>query len=305
MTGTTDSVGRVLGRPLLAGARRADRAFVVLYHRIGPTADPVYPPLAPAEFERHLDLLQSRFDIVTLSEVVRRVDYGEPLRGACAITFDDGFRDFLDHAYPALARRRLPVTHFLVSRCVQSGQPTWNYRLNRVLVARGERSDDIRRREKARLGAAVDDERETWLADCERALGIEDDGRMMLRADDLESVDPELVDWQSHSVSHAMMSRVSIEQAAAELNESRQTIEAWTGRPVHAFSYPNGDASASAIAATRTAGYRSGWLVSDRTVRPDGDVAALPRFDIGRYPVSTLPLVLSGALGLGRRLLRR
>jgi peptidoglycan/xylan/chitin deacetylase (PgdA/CDA1 family) len=54
-------------------------------------------------------LASSSIPVVPLDEAVRRPN-------CIALTFDDGFRNLLDHAIPVLDRLRLPATIFVVSR---------------------------------------------------------------------------------------------------------------------------------------------------------------------------------------------
>ena len=53
-------------------------------------------------------LASSSVPVVTLDEALRHPN-------AVAITFDDGFRNLLDHAVPVLDRLRLPATFFVIS----------------------------------------------------------------------------------------------------------------------------------------------------------------------------------------------
>ena len=99
--------------------RRLDgtRAAVLMYHRVLPAPDAerlaVEPGMfvTPETFERQLEWLEASFRVLPLSEVVARLADARPLpERACAISFDDGWRDNHTHVLPALARRGLPAT---------------------------------------------------------------------------------------------------------------------------------------------------------------------------------------------------
>jgi len=65
--------------------------------------------MPPKEFRRQMEFLASSpVPVVPLDEALHRPN-------CVAITFDDGFRNFLDHAAPILDHLRLPATVFVVS----------------------------------------------------------------------------------------------------------------------------------------------------------------------------------------------
>jgi peptidoglycan/xylan/chitin deacetylase (PgdA/CDA1 family) len=286
--------------PLLRRQARRDEAVVLLYHRVSAHDDPAYPPLRPAVFEAHLDLVCRHLDVVPLRTLVTLVAEGGDLTGKAAITFDDGFRDFLDVAYPILRQRRVPVTHYLVADSVAEGRPNWNYRAN-VLALAGARDTAL---DPVRLGELHAAERTELLDGLEAAHRVPTPDDLMLRPDDLAACDEELVDWQSHGMTHALASQLAPGDLEHELCASRDRIAGWTGRPVHSFSYPNGDVDDAARAAVAATGYESAVAVGERRVEPGAPVTALPRFDVGRYAATWVPLALSGLLERARRLRR-
>src|SRR5262249_23011418 len=100
-------------------ASRADRVIGALtrhrrvpvvfgYHRIvddfAAHAAFSIPPMLTSRrmFERHLDWIATRFDIVGLEELESRHRRARP---AAVITFDDGYRDVYEQAFPLLVRK--------------------------------------------------------------------------------------------------------------------------------------------------------------------------------------------------------
>lgn len=286
------AVNRMLGPSLVRSQRRLAAHVVLLYHRVGPHSDPAYPPLPTAELSRHLDVVRSLYEVVPLSELVRRSGLGRSTRGLCAVTFDDGYRDFLEHAYPVLQHHQVPVTHFLVSDCVETGAATWNYRLNRLRPQLGEPPAVSW---KEWLGSLTREAREDWLLEQEQRrprLGEP----AMIRATDLGTVDDRLITWGSHSVSHANLDRVSAATADDEVSRSRTTLRDLGAGPINSFAYPNGAHAATARRAVAAVGYDSAFGVGQQAVRGPSDPYRLPRFDVGARPAGELLLELTGAL---------
>ena len=77
--------------------------------------------MTPAAFERQLDAIARRgIQVVSLREVASRSDESD----AVALTFDDGFANFLEVAAPALLERGFTATVFVVTSHV-GGRNDW------------------------------------------------------------------------------------------------------------------------------------------------------------------------------------
>jgi len=108
------------------------KALVLMYHRV------LAPESVPADidpgmyvtteaFERHLQYLTAHHDVVSLNSLYEWLSGRRQFaRVPCAITFDDGWRDNYEEAFPLLERYGLPATIFLITD--QVGAPamvTW------------------------------------------------------------------------------------------------------------------------------------------------------------------------------------
>ena len=77
-----------------------------------------------AMFERHLDCIGRHFQFVSLDEIGAHVLSGEPFtQPVAAITFDDGYQDVYENAFPVLERKGIPAAMFVVTDLV--GRPFW------------------------------------------------------------------------------------------------------------------------------------------------------------------------------------
>lgn len=87
---------------------------VLCYHSIGDSA--AETTVTPQQFEHHLHLLKSNgYSIVPLSDIVSwsRGQKRIPKK-SLAITFDDGYEDFMSAALPILKKNSIPTTLFVV-----------------------------------------------------------------------------------------------------------------------------------------------------------------------------------------------
>jgi peptidoglycan/xylan/chitin deacetylase (PgdA/CDA1 family) len=267
--------------------KRSGQGTIVLFHRVSGSPDSAYPPLAPAEFERHCGFLREHFTVIPLGELVARHRAGKSLARLAAITFDDGYRDFLTDAYPILRKLGLPSTHFLVEECLRSGLPTWNLRLRHLFP------DDVSRvphfRALAKMPAR---ERIGWIEERER--GGSPSYPAMLSPADLRAMDGALVAWESHTATHALLDECPPAELERELGGSKHAIAEMTGRPVRFVSYPNGASNQAARAAAASAGYDGAFTVGQASLKTGCDPFAIPRHDIGGLPRSMLASEISG-----------
>jgi peptidoglycan/xylan/chitin deacetylase (PgdA/CDA1 family) len=98
----------------------AERIPILMYHHVGPVPPAgleVYS-VTPARLERQLDLLRRLgYRVISFGELFDRwVSRAAPTGEKCVVlTFDDGYRDCVEHAVPILSGRGLTATFFLVS----------------------------------------------------------------------------------------------------------------------------------------------------------------------------------------------
>ena len=113
---------------LSLGGHYSTRNLTILaLHRVVTEAawsQSLYKPMMVTEgqFESLLDMIRRNYHPVSLSAAVRQIRQGRKFRpGTVAITFDDGYLDVYQHAYPLLKAYDIPATLFLTTGVI--GQP--------------------------------------------------------------------------------------------------------------------------------------------------------------------------------------
>ncbi|PYP75338.1 MAG: polysaccharide deacetylase [Gemmatimonadetes bacterium] len=106
----------------------SDAVPILMYHEVSARPDPRYRKytLMPQEFEQQLDWLRAHgYESVSMDDVLaaRRGERMLPARPV-AITFDDGGRDCLENAVPALVQRGYAATFYIVAGVV-GGPMRW------------------------------------------------------------------------------------------------------------------------------------------------------------------------------------
>jgi peptidoglycan/xylan/chitin deacetylase (PgdA/CDA1 family) len=115
---------------------RTAKLPILLYHRIARSAADART-ITPEAFERQLAALAERgYRGVHLDDWLSAQLRGAPLDGRCvAVTFDHGYRDFLDYAWPSLERFGFPVTLFVVTDAVGGEAGPWGVQEGAPLLA--------------------------------------------------------------------------------------------------------------------------------------------------------------------------
>lgn len=100
--------------PGIAFRRKPGDVVILLYHRVGQDGGEI--GLSIEEFQRQMRLLGDQEHLITLDEIAAGVP-----EGGVAISFDDGYRDFYEHALPALVENGVPATLYLATSLVSQG----------------------------------------------------------------------------------------------------------------------------------------------------------------------------------------
>jgi peptidoglycan/xylan/chitin deacetylase (PgdA/CDA1 family) len=99
----------------ILSARRPGDLVILLYHRLGAGKAEIDLPVAA--FERQLAHLAERETVLPLDASLRTGS-----RGGVVVTFDDGYRDFHEHALPLLVRYGVPAVLYLTTGLVASAR---------------------------------------------------------------------------------------------------------------------------------------------------------------------------------------
>lgn len=158
------------------------------------------------------------------------------------ISFDDGWRTNLD-LLPIVEKYSVPITIFVTTEPIISGNYWWEYGLN--LYGANE-VEKIKKLPYAQFKEVVSEIK----TKCNLI-------RSAINESELEKlIKHPLVSVQSHTVTHPILTNCDMATLTYELSESKKYLEEKLKKEVIAFSYPNGNVGMREMEAVKKAGYK-------------------------------------------------
>ncbi|MCU1289129.1 MAG: polysaccharide deacetylase [Acidobacteria bacterium] len=286
---------------------------IIAYHRVvadiaKAEKDAIYGlVVSSATFRRHCELLRKSFDVVSL-ETARFFLDGERKvsRPLAVITFDDGYLDFYEEAFPILNEYGLPATVFLPTEFIGGDKFLAHDRIYWLVKLAIEKSVPVykaliqaglSKNIAAKLAVETDvlkltdslvylpkDLRERVIFQIEVSLG-----------DKFESYPPEyrLLSWETiremskkgisfggHTANHVVLPLEAQASMETEIHESKKTLEAQLGKSVVSFAYPNGEYNLRAKQMLAEAGYKIAVTTETKINRTGSDLLLLGRISL-------------------------
>jgi peptidoglycan/xylan/chitin deacetylase (PgdA/CDA1 family) len=121
------------------------KALIICYHCVKDEANSYLRPTKVADFENQMQYLSKVYNPVSLESLAQRLQNGKSLPPKpIAVTFDDGYQDNYENAYPILKKYAVPATIFLTTGFIGTGEiPPWDrgfYTAKKALMLSWERA---------------------------------------------------------------------------------------------------------------------------------------------------------------------
>jgi peptidoglycan/xylan/chitin deacetylase (PgdA/CDA1 family) len=289
--------------PLLERIPRRPGILVINYHRIGNAHEDPYDPgvieATPEEFDAQMASLKKSYALTELAEVQELAEKPQRLRHALAlVTFDDGYRDNYEVAFPILRAHGIRAAFFLATAFVGTRRLPWWDQVGNMVRRTEERILRVRHPREVFIDLAetpVPEAIETLLrlykrpetTDPARLLSeIEESCRVTRPAESAEQL---FMTWEdargllaggmavgSHTHRHEILAKLTRAEQLEECRLSRELLRRNLDLDVDALAFPVGTLGSSTPTTEeclRETGYRTafsyyGGVNTRRSLRP-------------------------------------
>lgn len=234
------------------------RLSILIFHRVLASYDFMRPgEITAKEFDQKMQLIAKYFTPLPLLEAVERLKNGTLPQRAICVTFDDGYRDNAEVAYPILKKHNIPATFFVASGFLDGGR-MWNdtvietvrncqdKELSLIDLGLGTfLTETEQAKEKSaqtiiqQIKHLPQDERDQKVAGISSyAKGLPND--LMMDSVQVKNMAEQGVSIGGHTVTHPILATLTAKKAEQEIRQGKQELESITQQAITEFACPNG-----------------------------------------------------------------
>jgi peptidoglycan/xylan/chitin deacetylase (PgdA/CDA1 family) len=233
---------------------------ILIYHRVLPQTDPLFPNEATVEsFDAQMAMLKAVFNVLPLPEAIARLKAGTLPARAASITFDDGYADNFTRALPILQKHGLHATFFITTAYLNGGRmfnDTVIESIRRCTHATLDLSElgfgthelGSNAAKAQAIGKILPqvkylplEQREQVVTEISRRAGVDSlPNDLMMTTLQLKALHAAGMEIGGHTHRHPILARLDRGQARDEIATGKVRLEDALGTPIRVFAYPNG-----------------------------------------------------------------
>ncbi|MDY6829441.1 MAG: polysaccharide deacetylase family protein [Pseudomonadota bacterium] len=262
-----------------------------------------------SKFERDISIPRDDFTSIVEQAAKARPTENWPAlfdngqRESLLITFDDGWKDFLEVALPILEDYDVPCILFVTTEFISGTSIPFEMILEHIVsevpevVLPGGKTigrefgtrDDIYDAIRKKIRPLAAEKRSSYVKDLRRLnpqvdWAFIDSSNEFLNWDQLRWIDKHpLVEIASHGAKHSLLSRLDFHNVYFDLSSSRRELEQQLDRNVRTISYPYGSNSVLTRWGARLAGYYFGFTTAAGTLSATTSRMAIPRTEFRSF----------------------
>ena len=271
-----------------------------MYHRVLPDNKPVPPWIQPgmyvkeSTFETHLKFLTSYSQVISFPEFLERWEqnnWNNNIRYSI-ITFDDGWKDNYEHAFPLLKKYKLPATIFLTTGYIGTEKWFWPEKIGYLLW---KKENNINPEQIDKIIETIkkfpEEEIEEFIKILQKKTGISlPKERLILNWEEIKEMSKHNISFGYHTINHRILTKLSIDEIKNELNLPPILKEI---NFIQVFSYPNGDYNDEIKNLVKNMGFKAAVTTKKGWIKPGKeDLFCLKRICIHQN-ISSNPALFS------------
>lgn len=300
---------KTLAAPVRKLRRAPDDSLVILaYHRVvadleKAEKEAIYGLVISTEtFREHCRMLKENYDIIGIEEAANFIKSGDSAkRPKALITFDDGYLDNYEEAFPILREMNLPATIFLPTEMIGKPEPLAHDKAFWLIKKAVERKTQI---EKAFLNAGIEEktivginyntnvleltdkivylpaiQRDAVIKELEETLSTDNYPKEydLLNWQMVREMNQNKISFGVHSASHTVLTLENESEFESEITESKQLLEEKLNQEIISFAYPNGKFNDKVRHQVINSGYKIAVSTEYLVNRRGGDAFTLGR----------------------------
>lgn len=257
----------------LSAIRKSGKVTILNLHRVSEDDGSAYRPLNPLLFNELLTFLRIHFKLITFGQI------NEPSpKPKLILSFDDGYKDFFEVAFPLLERHGVRVNHNIIPECTEKQLPPLNV-MAQDFVGKAPReltlkldipgfSDIAGSRLGLRLSSFLKNKphaEQEQLAEILVPQFFAWEGfapTPMMTREEVRQV-AQMHEIGGHSYSHASMAYESNDYLREDLTRCNRYFSDLFGKPMRIYAFPNGSYRQEQIEIVKDSGMQHILLVED------------------------------------------
>ena len=244
------------------------------------------------QFEQTLLWFKRRYNLVSINELRDHIYNGKPLKNACMLSVDDGWRSTYDVIYPVMKKHNVPFTIFVSPHVMETGMNFWYYtyqfcnqdEIKAELINRGWYSDGAKSFAADMLlkQLPVDEIYDVLNIILAKHPEIEIPRGFMNIDEVLELHHSGLVEVGAHTVMHPVLANETTERVTSEVKSSVERLSDILNKQVESFAYPNGieglDFGTREMDIVKECGIKCAFSVDPGVINAKTNAMAIPRW---------------------------
>lgn len=202
------------------------------------------------QFEQKLLWFKNRYNLISLKDLREHLYDGKPLKKACMLSVDDGWRSTYDVIYPVMKKHNVPFTIFVSPYVMETGMNFWYYtmrfcnedELKNIIIKRRYFAEDVRKYPCDLIFKEIlIDEVYDVLSEYLKTYPEMQIPRGFMNTQEvLELHNSGLVEIGAHTMMHPILKAEDDKRALSEIEESTEKLSVILNNQVKSFAYPNG-----------------------------------------------------------------
>lgn len=289
--------------------------IVLIYHRIfTPGIDSQLLCVTPENFEKQLLYLKKNYKILKIDKLIKYLKEKRTFRKGIIITFDDGYADNYEFAFPILERLKIPVTIFVCTDNIDKDEEMWSHQLEQIFylnknlptklsftfngkkyVFNTQNNRPIKNTYNELhelIKSQNKKKRDEIIAILFNWSGVTKTTKKYYRSlssSELNKMsNSKYIEIGSHTISHHCLSKLSYDEQKEEIEESKKQLEKILNKKIFAFSYPFGrkrDYNFETLKIVKN-NYQIAFSNFPGVVRGKSNIYELPRFLVRNWDIN-------------------